>query len=353
MTLLASSEPATRVQRPVPTEPTPLPSRMRAVQVTGYGSPDVLELAELPMPTPRAGELLIRVHTSIVTAADSLMRRGDPAYARLFLGVTKPKASVPGTGLSGVVVAVADDVTNFRVGDEVFGESGLGFGAHGEYVCVPSDGTLLHKPEELSFEDAATLTDGPLTSLNFLTRLAPVKPGDRVLIIGASGALGSAAVQLVKNFGAHVTGVCSEANLELVKALGADQVIDYAEEDFTREHDRYDIIFDTSGKSSYSRCKPSLTRSGVYMSAVLSMPLLAQTLWTRVFGSKRARFDATGLRPARELRVLLETIKDMMLAGTLRSVTERSYRLDQIKEANAHVDTGHKRGTVLLDVQGS
>ena len=325
---------------------------MRALVATGYGSTEVLKLTERERPVPAANELLVRIRATTVTAADSTMRRGDPAYARLLLGLMKPKAPIPGTGLAGVVEAVGSRVTRFKVGDDVFGEAGVKFGAHAEYVCVPVDGVVLPKPDGLSFEEAATMCDGPLTSYNFLRRMANVQPGQKVLINGASGALGTAAVQLAKAFGAEVTGVCSAANVELVKSLGADSVIDYTSDDFTQNRDSYDIIYDTVGKSSYRRCKKALTRRGVYMSPVPNFGLLFQLLWRSVlrqtFGRKSAKFDATGLRSADELRVFLAEVVSLVEAGTLRSVIEKVYRLDQIIEAHAHVDTGRKKGTVIV-----
>jgi NADPH:quinone reductase-like Zn-dependent oxidoreductase len=322
---------------------------MQALVATGYGDASkVLELSEVAIPAPGEEEILVKVYATNVTAADSMMRRGDPAYARLFLGLTKPKAATPGTGLAGVVEAVGAKVTRFKVGDEVYGESGMNFGAHAEYVCVPEDGVVLHKPATLQFDDAAALCDGPMTSYNFLRRMADVQPGQKVLINGASGALGSAAVQLAKAFGAEVTGVCSTANVELVKSLGADEVIDYTREDFTERRGQFDIIYDTVGKSSYRRARKALSEKGSYLSPVLKLPLLLQMLWTRWFSSKSARFDATGLRKAPELRGFLVELQEMMMRGTLCSVIERSYELEEGIEAHAHVDTGRKKGTVIL-----
>ncbi len=325
-------------------------TKMRALIATGYGPPEVLHLAEVERPRPKPNELLIRVHTSTLTAADSMMRRGDPAFARLFLGLRKPKAPIPGTGLAGTVDAVGSAVTKFSVGDEVFGEAGLHFGAHAEFVCVPENGVILPKPEFLSFSEASTLCDGPMTSYNFLRTMAGVKPGQHVLINGASGALGTAAIQLANTFGARVTGVCSTANIELVTSLGAEHVIDYTTQDFTQNHDCYDIIYDTVGKSSYQRCNKALTPGGMYLSPVLSIPLLFQTLWTKIVGTKKARFDATGLRPASVLKGYLRALIAMVEEGTLRTVVERKYELDNFIEAHRHVDTGHKKGTVLLQI---
>lgn len=328
----------------------PSSTHMRAVVATGYGSTDVLKLTTMPRPEPDARSLCVRVLATNVSAADSMMRRGDPAYARLFLGVRRPKAAVPGTGFAGVVSAVGDAVTEFAVGDAVFGEAGVAFGAHAEFVCVPSDGIVLRKPQEISFSDAAALCDGPLTSLNFLARMAEVQPGQRVLINGASGSLGTAAVQLAKAMGAEVTGVCSAKNAALVRELGADEVIDYSADDFTARRDTYDVIYDTVGKRSFRACEPALRAGGTYLSPVLSLGLLLQMAWTAVVGSKRARFDATGLRPAGELREMLADIARRMVAGQLRLITDRTYRLDQIAAAHAYVDTNRKRGNVIVSL---
>jgi NADPH:quinone reductase-like Zn-dependent oxidoreductase len=321
---------------------------MKAVVATGYGSTDVLQLTERDRPTPQANEILIKIIASNVSAADSMMRRGDPVYARLFLGLRRPKAAIPGTGLAGVVEAVGGSVTRFGVGDEVFGQAGLGFGAHAEYVCIPEDGTVVEKPVSLSFEDAATMCDGPVTSLNFLQRMAKVEPGQKVLINGASGSLGTAAVQLAKAFGAEVTGVCGTAHVELVRSLGADRVIDYTQEDFSRNGEQYDVIYDTVGKSSFGRSKRALTPKGKYLSPVLGFALLLRMIWTSLWSGKRAMFDATGMRPTNEQRAFLGDLLPKMADGTLRIVTDRVYTLDQIEAAHAHVDGGHKAGNVII-----
>lgn len=323
---------------------------MKAVVASGYGGTEVLTISEQPRPTPGAHEVLIQVYAAGVNAADGMMRRGDPAYARLFLGVRRPKHPIPGTGMSGVVRAVGEEVTRFAVGDEVFGETGVSFGAHAEYVCVPEDGVLLPKPATLSFADAALMCDGPMTSWNFLKRMAQLEPGQRVLINGAAGSLGTAAVQLAKAFGAHVTAVCSARNHELVRSLGADAVIDYTEVDFARTGETWDVIYDTVGKRSFGDCAPALTPKGQYLSPVLNVGLLLRMAWTRLVGGKRARFDATGLRKPDELRGFLESLLTLVADGRLRLVTERTYPLDQIAAAHAHVDSGHKRGNLVLQV---
>lgn len=253
---------------------------MKAIVCPKYGSPDVLQLREVEKPTPKDNEVLIKVYAASVTAADGMMRRGSPVYARLLLGLMRPKRPIPGTGFSGVVEAVGQEVARFKEGDPVFGETGLGFGANAEWVCLPETGVLAAKPTQMTHEQAAPVCDGALTSLNFLKEIGNVQSGQSVLINGASGSLGTAAVQLAKHLGAGVTGVCSGANVELVKALGADRVIDYTKEDFTKAGQAYDVVFDTVGRSSFPRCKGALKPHGVYLSPVLSLPLLLQTMWT-------------------------------------------------------------------------
>lgn len=323
---------------------------MKAIVATKYGSPEVFQLREIAKPTPKANEVLVRIHASSVTAADTMMRRGTPFYGRLFTGILKPDNPIPGTGFAGVVEAVGKDVTHFAEGDAVFGESVLGAGTNAEYTCVAENGIIISKPANISFAEAASICDGPLTSLNFLKNLATIQPGQKVLINGASGSLGTAAVQLAKYFEAEVTGVCSTNNVELVKSLGADHVIDYTQEDFTKSNVLYDVIYDTVGKSSYSKVKNVLTANGTYISPVLSISLLLQMIWTSIVGNKKARFSATGILPAHALREFLYELRAMISAGYLKSIVDRQYPLEQIAEAHAYVDNGHKRGNVVLSM---
>lgn len=324
---------------------------MKAIVCTKYGSPDVLQFQEVAKPVPKDNEVLVKVHATTVTAADTMMRKGTPFYARFFLGLTKPKNPIMGTGFAGEIDAVGKDVTQFKEGDQVFGETGVNFGANAEYVRVPADGVLTTMPANTTYQEAAPVCDGAITSMNFLKEIGHVQSGQKVLINGASGGLGTAAVQLAKHFGAEVTGVCSTKNVEMVKALGADAVVDYTKEDFTKTGQTYDIIYDTIGKSSFSHCKPALTAKGVYLSPVLKMPLLAQMLITSIAGSKKAKFSATGMRPASELRVLLQELKEMMEAGSLTTIMDTSYPLEQTAEAHRYVETGRKKGNVTIVVK--
>lgn len=321
---------------------------MKAITYTRYGSPDVLRLQELAMPVAAEGELLVRIHAASVTAADGMMRAGTPRIGRLFLGVLRPKNPVPGTGFAGEVVACGAGVRQYQTGDRVFGETVFGFGSNAQYLRVAESGVIAHLPDNVSYEAAAPVCDGPLTGMNFLHNLAGIQAGQRVLINGASGSLGSAAVQIARLAGAHVTAVCSAGNAGMVRDLGADQVIDYTREDFTASAQRWDVIYDTVGKSSFSRCKPVLNIGGQYLSPVLGFALLWQMLWSARFGNKKAKFSATGVLPVAELRRLLSQLHGMYASGALRSFIDRRYDLSGAAEAHRYVATGRKRGNVVL-----
>ena len=322
---------------------------MKTIITTKYGSPDVLKLTEAAKPVPKADEILIKIEASSVTAADSMMRKGEPYFGRLFIGLTKPKNPVPGTGFAGIVEDKGKEVKNFKIGEAVFGEIVLGPGTNCEYVCVPQHGVVLSKPSNISFEEAAPVCDGALTSMSFLKDIGNIKPGQKILINGASGSLGSAAVQLAKEFGAEVTGVCSTSNIDLVKDFGADHVIDYTKIDFTKESARYDIIYDTVGTLSFSNCKKALTSEGLFMSPVLGMNLLFHMIRTGISGSKKAKFSATGLRPVAELNILFKALKELLQKGALKTYIDKSYPLEEVSNAHQYVDSGHKKGNVVLN----
>jgi NADPH:quinone reductase-like Zn-dependent oxidoreductase len=320
---------------------------MKAIVYTKYGPPDVLQLKEVEKPTPKDNEVLIRVYATTVTAADCAFRSGNPFFARFYTGLMRPKNSILGTELAGEIELVGKDVKLFKKGDSIFGTS-ISFGAHAEFKCLPEDGSLAIKPANLTYGDAAAVCDGALTALPFLRDQANIQNGQKVLIHGASGSVGTFAVQLAKYFGAEVTGVCSTTNLEMVKSLGADKVIDYTKEDFTKNGQTYDIIFDTVGKSSFSRCKRSLKQSGVYLSTVPSPAIMLQMLWTSKFGSKKAIFAATGLRPSSEKTKDLIFLKELIEAGKIKPAIDRRYPLEQIAEAHSYVEKGHKKGNVVI-----
>ena len=323
---------------------------MKAIVTTKYGSPDVLQLRDIEKPVPKDNEVLIKIHAATITTAETMMRTGYPLIGRLFMGLTKPKNVVSGTGFAGKIEAIGKNVKLFKIGDQVFGESLFHFGTHAEYVCIQEEGIIALKPENISYEEAAVVGDGHITSLNFLKKLARLQSGQRILINGASGSLGTAAIQLAKHFGAEITAVCSSRNLDLVKSLGADNVIDYTQDDFTKNGKTYDVIYDTVGKSTFTRCKNSLTKKGVYISPVLGLPLLFQMLKTSISGSRKAQFSATGTLPVSTIRTFLQEIKELMEAGQLRSVIDKRYSLEQVAEAHRYIETGHKTGNVVLSM---
>lgn len=323
---------------------------MKAIVATAYGNHEVLKLKEVEIPQPKEDEVLVKIHASSATTADGMMLSGKPYIGRLFTGLRKPKYAIPGTGFAGVVVSIGEKVTSFKTGDKVFGETTLVFSTNAEFVAVPEKGVILHKPENLSYAEAAPVCDGHLTSINFLKEIGKIKPGQKILINGASGSLGTAAVQLAKYFGAEVTGVCSTANIGLVKSLGADHVIDYKKEDFTKSVKSYDIVYDTIGKSSFNKVKRILSKNGKYISPVLKFPLLVQMIRTSMIGSKKAKFGASGLKKDDELRILLSELVEIFEAGKLKTVIDRQFPLEKVAQAHQYIAGGHKKGNVVIIV---
>jgi NADPH:quinone reductase-like Zn-dependent oxidoreductase len=324
---------------------------MKAIVYTKYGPPDVLQLQEVEKPTPKDNEILVRIHATVATRADAEMRQGPPLFGRLFTGLRRPKAPIPGGVLAGEIEAVGKDVKLFKQGDQVFGETGLDSGTYAEYKCLSEEAAVAIKPTKITYESAVAIDEGALTALPFLRDKGNIQSGQKVLINGASGAVGTAAVQLAKTFGAEVTGVCSTANLELVKSLGADRVIDYTKEDFTKSGHTYDIIFDTVGKSSFSRCKGSLTQRGVYLNPALGLSIFVHMLWTSMIGSKKAVITFAGMIPESEKIKDLHFLNELIEAGKINPVIDRSYPLEQIAEAHRYVDKGHKKGSVVITVE--
>lgn len=320
---------------------------MKAIVCTKYGSPNVLQLKEIEKPTPRDNEVLIRVYAALVTPADCAFRKGKPFISRFFSGLQKPKF-IPGDEIAGEIEAVGKDVKVFKKGDQVFGSCGVTFGAHAEYKCLPEGDVLALKPANLSYGEAAAVCYAGLTALPFLRDKANIKRGQKILINGASGAIGTFAVQLAKYYGAEVTGVCSTPNVELVKSLGAEKVIDYFREDFTKTGQTYDIIFDVVAKSSFSRCKSSLNQSGIYLTTFPSPGVMLQMLWTSKFSRKKAIFAATGLRPSNKKARDLIFLKELAESGKIKSVIDKRYPLEYIAEAHSYVEKGHKRGNVII-----
>lgn len=322
---------------------------MKAGITTSYGSPEVFKVENVAKPVAKPNEILVRIHASSVTKADTMMRTGKPYIGRLFTGISKPKHPVWGTGFAGVVESIGSEVTQFEMDNNVFGENIETMGAYAEYVTVPEDGVVACLPENLSFEEAAGMCDGGISSLNFLVNLGNIKAGMKVLINGASGSLGTAAVQIASHFGAEVTGVCSTRNINMVKKLGADHVIDYTTHDFTSNTNRYDLIYDTVGVRSFSECRTALTEYGVYLSPVLGMPLLGHMMVTSLFGKKKAKFSATGALPVQETRRLLHILLEIIEAGSMRGILDRTYPLEQLAQAHTYIDTGRKKGNVVLN----
>ena len=320
---------------------------MKAIVMMSYGPPEVLQLKEMEKPSPKDDEVLVRIHATAVVATDPQFRKGDPFIARIFTGLLKPKHPIPGDVLAGEIEAVGKDVTLFKKGDQIYAACAMTQGGQAEYICMPQDGPLALKPSNMNYEEAAGVCDGGLGALNFLRDAGNIQSGQRVLINGASGSVGTYAVQLAKYFGADVTGVCSAANLELVRSLGADQVIDYTKQDFTKSDQTYDLIFDAVGKSSFSRCRDVLTENGVYVSTVPALDFMMQLLLKRR-GGKRVAFVAPGLRSSAEKAKDLAFLTELIEAGKIRSIIDRRYRLEQIAEAHRYVEMGHKKGNVVI-----
>ena len=317
---------------------------MKAVIYTRFGPPEVLQLGETPKPAPKANDVLIRVHAATVCKEDPDMRAAPG-----FNGLLKPTHPILGQELAGEVESVGPSVTRFKPGDRVFGIDT--FGAYAEYKCMPESAALALMPAGLTYAEAASLPNGALTALPFLRDHGRIRQGQAVLVYGASGSVGTAAVQLARAYGAEVTGVCSSANLDLVRSLGAGRVVDYTREDFTRLGQTYDIIFDAVGKSSFSRCKGSLTECGAYLTTVPMPGTMLQVLWTSIAGGKKAKFAATGLRPAGKKTKDLLFLKELIEAGKIKAVIDRRYPLEQIAEAHRYVDQGHKKGNVVITVE--
>ncbi|MCG8350860.1 MAG: NAD(P)-dependent alcohol dehydrogenase [Chloroflexales bacterium] len=315
---------------------------MKAIVYTHYGPPDVLELKEIAKPVPKDNEVLIRVYATTVTAADGMVRRGEPLWGRIIIGLRKPRKKLLGLELAGEIESVGKDVKRFRKGDQVFGFTGFGVGAYAQYTCMPEKGSLVTKPANMTYEEAAAAVDGASTALFFLRDKAHIQSGQQVLINGASGSIGTFAVQLAKYFGAEVTGVCSATNVAMVKSLGADQVIDYTQEDFTQRVETYDIIFDTVGKTSFSRCKGSLKQNGCYLPTIGLINYLLM-LWTSIMGGKKV---ISGM--SIEKTEALIFLKGLIEVGKIKPVIDRHYPLEQIAEAHRYVDTGHKKGNVVI-----
>ena len=318
---------------------------MKAAVVTGYGSPEVIEIKDVDKPSAGAGEVLVKVRASTVVAGDVRIRASEysrfaPAM-RVFLGLRRPRRSIPGNEFSGVVEAVGDDVTRFRVGDSVFGVAwGVAFaGANAEYLCMPEDGMITARPDGLTDAEATALPVGGLCALHFLRR-SGIRPGQQILIVGGAGSVGTYAVQLARHEGAHVTAVCGPASVDLVRSLGAERVIDYSQEDFTQTGETYDIVFDAAMKTSLAEVEGVLKNGGVYLT--LDWPIL------ELVKSWFSRDKKMVVGMASKNRDDLVHLRELATKGVLKPVVDRSYPLEEIREAHRYVETGHKHGNLVI-----
>lgn len=322
---------------------------MKAILWTKYGSPDLLKLGEVETPTPKEGEVLVRVHAAPVTPGDCEIRRFEMHVlfwlpVRLYMGIIKPKRPILGMDLAGEIESIGKEVSGLKVGDAVFGGTGLSLGAHAEYAKLSSKGMMAKKPANISYEDASTIPTAGTNALHYI-RKADIKPGEKILIIGAGGCFGTYVVQLAKHFGAEVTAVDSTKKLETLKSIGADYVVDYTQEDFTKNGISYDIIFDIAGKGSVSRSMKSLTPTGRYVLATPWVKQVLQGVWSSMTSGKEFFFALAGENPED-----LVYISDLMEQGKLKTVIDKRYPLEQIPEAHAYVESGEKIGTIVINI---
>jgi NADPH:quinone reductase-like Zn-dependent oxidoreductase len=330
---------------------------MKAIVFTEYGSPNVLKIKEMSKPTPKDNEILVKVHATPVNYGDLTARNfansqfNMPALlylpARMSFGWNKPKINILGSELAGEVEAAGKHVTKFKTGDQVFAYLGMNMGANAEYVCISESGSVALKPTNLSYEEAVTLPYGAIMATSLLGK-ANIQRGQKVLINGASGGIGSMAVQLAKYYGAEVTGICGTPRLAFVKSLGADKVIDYTKEDFTQNGETYDLIFDILGRSSFSQVRRSLTPNGIYLLASFKMKALLDMLWTSLTGSKQKVICAF----ANETTESLEFVKKLVEEGKVKAIVDKSFPMEQAAEAHRYVESGHKQGNVVIAICG-
>ena len=323
---------------------------MKAIVCTKYGSPDVLKLKEVEKPSPKDNEIMISIYAATVTVGDCEIRRFDmPLWlwvpARIGFGLRGPRKKILGQDLAGKIESVGKDVKRFKKGDPVFARTGFSLGAYAEYICLSEDGLIAIKPTKLNFEEAATVPMGGLTALYYL-RKGNIQKGDKILINGASGSIGTLAVQISKYFGAEVTGVCSTGNMDMVRSIGADHVIDYTKEDFTKSNETYDIIFDVVGKSSFSRSLRSLKKNGSYL---LANPGFSQIIRGRLTAIRSSKKVIAGTLNEKIEDLIF--LKDLIEADKIKTVIDRRYPLEQTSEAHRYVEKGHKKGNVVITIR--
>jgi NADPH:quinone reductase-like Zn-dependent oxidoreductase len=320
---------------------------MKAIVCTKYGPPDVLQFKEVEKPTPKDNEVLIKIHATTVSRTDCALIRAIPLFSRFFTGMFKPSKPIPGTEFAGEIEAVGKNVTSYKIGDKVFGLDDIGFGSHAQYKTMLEDKALTTIPENVTYEQAAASTEGAHYAYNFINKVN-LESGQKILVNGATGAIGSAAVQLLKHFGVNVTAVANTKNLELVKSLGASKVIDYTKDDFTKEDQKYSFVFDTVGKSSFAKCKPVLESGGVYISSELGA--MAQNIFfaliTPIMSNKKVIFPM----PI-DCRGSVLFTKKLIEQGEFKAVIDRKYSLEQIVEAYRYVEKGQKTGNVVITVE--
>jgi NADPH:quinone reductase-like Zn-dependent oxidoreductase len=323
---------------------------MKAACIDRYGPPEVIAVREMPVPAIGDNDVLVRQKASTVSPADCAFRSADPFIVRLFAGLTRPKSPIPGGSVAGVVEAVGAKVTRFKTGDRVFGTNDPNPGAMAELIAISEEGALVAMPEPLSFEEAGGITYSYLTAMPFLRDEAKLKPGMTILINGAAGSIGTVAVQLAKHFGATVTAVCSTRNVELVRSLGADEVIDRTKVDFTAVAAKYDVVFDTVGKSSFRECRGALKPGGIYLTTVPSFAILFQMMGRKRADGKRAKLATTGLRPTPDKVKDMVVLEQLVKSGKLRGIIDRVFPLAQIAEAHRYVELGTKAGDVIITI---
>lgn len=325
---------------------------MKAIIAEKYGPPEIFQLKEIEKPIPKNNEVLIKIYATTVTAGDCVRRSGKfPPFfwlpTRMMFGLRKPRKTIPGGTFAGEIESVGKNVSKFKKGDKVYGEAGLGMGACAEYICLPEEPLLAKKPSNISYKEAAGIPDGAATSLYFL-RKANIQKGQEILINGASGGNGTYAVQIAKYFGAEVTGVCSTKNIELVKTLGADMVIDYTQEDFTKNDKKYDIIYDPVGKTSFTQCKESLKEEGYFVTTVPTLKIILQMMGNSIRGKKKV---ISGMPSNKDFSECLIYLNEIIKKGKIKTIIDKEYPLEKIADAHKYVEKGHKKGNVVLIVK--